>query len=160
MKSKILKIITAILIAIIITSISTTVVSARAVSGARGTVHSSTHSSSHSTTSKSSAKSTTSSSKTTTSKATGKTYTTSKNANGRTTVNHDTVKVRENQTNSNPHFYQSYSQERKFPLMNTIFATYMIYDIFHDKEEVSEQDIAKALEEKRIHRRRSKTNSR
>lgn len=150
MKTKILKTITVILMAIIAISISTTVVNARAISSARGSVHSSTHS----TTSKSSAKSTTASSaKTTTSKATGKTYTTSKNANGRTTVNHDTVKVRENQTNSNPYFYKNYSQERKFPLMNTIFATYMIYDIFHDKEEVSEQDIAKALEEKRIHRR-------
>lgn len=126
------------------------------------TVHSSTpHSSTSSSfsvkasTPKSSTKSSTSSSstkKSTTSSSTGKTYTTTKSNTGRTTVTHETVKPKESTTivNNNPTYYTSYSTQPSYSLSNSIFNYYMLSEIFKDKDKdkVSEQDIAKALEEK------------
>lgn len=126
------------------------------------TVHSSTpHSSTSSSSSvkastpKSSTKSSTSSSstkKSTTSSSTGKTYTTTKSNTGRTTVTHETVKPKESTTivNNNPTYYTSYSTQPSYSLSNSIFNYYMLSEIFKDKDKdkVSEQDIAKALEEK------------
>lgn len=128
------------------------------------TVHSSTpHSSTSSSSSvkastpKSSTKSSTSSSsttKSTTSSSTGKTYTTTKSDTGRTTVTHETVKPKESTTivNNNPTYYTSYSTQPSYSLSNSIFNYYMLSEIFKDKDKdkdkVSEQDIAKALEEK------------
>lgn len=137
-----------------------------------GRVHTSVHSTPHSTrvhvstprsstssshsvkasTPKTSTKSSTSSS-TTTSSSTGKTYTT-KSENGRTTVNHETVKPKQSTTiiNSNPTYYSKYSTEPSYSLNNSIFNYYMLSEIFKDKDKekdkVSEQDIVKALEEK------------
>lgn len=126
------------------------------------TVHSSTpHSSTSSSSSvkastpKSSTKSSTSSSstkKSTTSSSTGKSYTTTKSNTGRTTVTHETVKPKESTTivNNNPTYYTSYSTQPSYSLSNSIFNYYMLSEIFKDKDKdkVSEQDIAKALEEK------------
>lgn len=123
-------------------------------------VHSSSHSSkSHISTPKSStlssgkSKSSTSS-HTTSSKATssssGKSYTTTKSSTGRTTVTHETVKPKTSESivNNNPTYYKNYSTTSRYPLTNSIFTYYMISSMFNNKKDVSEQDVAKALEEK------------
>ena len=122
---------------------------------AHTSVHSSTHVTTHSTTVHSSTPhSSTSSSttKSTTSSSTGKTYTTTKSNTGRTTVTHEIVKPKESTTivNNNPTYYTSYSTQPSYSLSNSIFNYYMLSEIFKDKDKdkVSEQDIAKALEEK------------
>lgn len=138
---------------------------------AHTSVHSSTHTSVHSSVKASTPKTTTKSSsssvkastpksstsstpKTTTSSSTGKTYTTTKSNTGRTTIKHETVKPKESTTivNNNPTYYSSYSTQPSYSLSNSIFNYYMLSEIFKDKDKdndkVSEQDIAKALEEK------------
>lgn len=141
-----------------------------------GRAHTSVHSSTHSTTvhsstpksstssshsvksstpsSKSSTSSSTQSSKSTKSTSTGKTYTTTKSDSGRTTIKHETVKPKESTTivNNNPTYYKTYSTQPSYSLSNSIFNYYMISEIFKDKDKekdkISEQEIAKALEEK------------
>lgn len=123
-------------------------------------IHSSSHSSkSHistpkSSTSSSSKSKSSTSSHTTSSKAksssSGKSYTTTKSSTGRTTVTHETVKPKTNESivNNNPTYYKNYSTTSRYSLTNSIFTYYMISSMFKNKNDVSEQDVAKALEEK------------
>lgn len=56
---------------------------------------------------------------------------------------------RENKViNNNPTFYNTYSTDKKYSTTDTLFTYYMLNEIFEGKEEVSEKDVAKALEEK------------
>jgi hypothetical protein len=115
---------------------------------------SSTPKSSSSTKSNSNAKSSTPKTSTTKSSSTGKTYTTTKDtSSSRTTIKHETVKPKENAggttiINSNPTYYNNYSTGRSYSITNSIFQYYMLSEIFKDKDQVTEQDIVKALEEK------------
>lgn len=160
MKNKIIKIVSMIAIIITIIGVTTPTIYARAhSSGARS---SGSHSSVKSSTPKSSTKSSTSSSvkastpksSTTKSSTSGKSYTTTKSSSGRTTVSHDTVKPKTDSTgkstivNNNPTYYTTYSTDTGFSLTNSIFQFYMLDQIFSDKEKVTEQDVAKALEER------------
>ena len=160
MKNKVIKIISAIAIIITIIGVTTPTIYARAhSSGARS---SGSHSSVKSSTPKSSTKSSTSSSvkastpksSTTKSSTSGKSYTTTKSSSGRTTVSHDTVKPKTDSTgkstivNNNPTYYTTYSTDTGFSLTNSIFQFYMLDQIFSGKEQVTEQDVAKALEER------------
>lgn len=157
---KIINIISIIATVFIIIGITNTTVYARAhSSGARS---SGSHTSVKASTPKSTTKGSTSSSvkastpKTGTSKSstTGKSYTTTKSNTGRTTVKHETVKPRTDSSgkstivNNNPTYYTTYRTDTSYPLTNSIFQFYMLDQIFFDKEEVTEQDIAKALEER------------
>lgn len=160
MKNKTIKIIAIIILCIILTGCAMTgIVYARTSTSSHSSVHSSSSvkastpkssssssSSVKASTPKSSTSKTTSSS--TTSKTTGKTYTTSKSTTGRTTVNHENVKVKTGTSNSNPVFYNTYRTDYSYPITNTIFSFYLLNEIFKDKDNVTEQDIAKALEEK------------
>lgn len=91
---------------------------------------------------------------TTKSKTTGKSYTTTKTDSGRTTIKHENVKPKINAegkttiVNNNPTIYTNYSNSSSFSLTNSIFQFYMLDQIFSDKESVTEQDVAKALEER------------
>lgn len=159
MKKKIIKIISVIAIMLTIIGITEPKIFARAhSSGARSSSHSSVKSS----TPKSSTKSSTSSSvkastpKTSTTKSSksGKSYTSTKSSTGRTTVEHKTVKPKTDSSgkstivNNNPTYYTTYRTDTGFSLTNSIFQFYMLDQIFADKEQVAEQDVAKALEER------------
>lgn len=160
MKNKIIKIIST--IAIIITIIGVTAPSIYARAHSSGARSSGSHTSVKSTTPKSSTKSSTSSSvkastpksSATKSSTSGKSYTTTKNSSGRTTVSHDIVKPKTDSSgkttivNNNPTYYTTYSTDTGFSLTNSIFQFYMLDQIFSDKEQVTEQDVAKALEER------------
>ena len=161
MKNKIIKIISVIAIIITIIGVTTPTIYARAhSSGARSSgshsssVKSSTPKSSTKSSTSSSVKASTPKSSTTKSSTSGKSYTTTKNNSGRTTVNHDTVKPKTDSSgkstivNNNPTYYTTYSTETGFSLTNSIFQFYMLDQIFSDKEKVTEQDVAKALEER------------
>lgn len=162
MKNKILKIrkllITTVLLIVIIG------IPCISIGRAHTSSHSSSRSISHSvksstpkTTTKStssSVKSSTPKTSTTKSSSTGKTYTTTKDtSSSRTTIKHETVKPKENADgttiiNSNPTYYNNYSTGRSYSITNSIFQYYMLSEIFKDKDQVTEQDIVKALEEK------------
>lgn len=159
MKNKLIKIISSIVIAITIIGLVSPSIYARAhSSGGRSSSHSSVKAS----TPKSSTKSSTSSSvkastpKSTTTKSstTGKSYSTTKSNSGRTTVKHETVKPKTDSSgkstviNNNPTYYMNYRTDTSYPLTNSIFQFYMLDQIFSDKEQVTEQDVAKALEER------------
>lgn len=157
-KNKLIKIISVVILMIILISGSSLTYARVHSSGG----HSSSHSSVKASTPKSSTKSSTSSSvkastpksSTTKSSTTGKSYSTTKSESGRTTVKHETVKPKTDSTgkstviNNNPTYYTNYSTNTSYPLTNSIFQFYMLDQIFSDKEEVTEQEIAKALEER------------
>ena len=162
MQRKIKKIIS--ILAIIMTAliIASPIIYARAHTSSGGRSSSSSHSSVKASTPKSSTKSssvkastpkssTKSSTKSTT---TGKSYTTTKSNSGRTTVNHEKVKPKTNTEgkttiiNNNPTYYSTYRTDTGFSLTNSIFQFYMLDQIFKDREKVTEQDVAKALEER------------
>ena len=171
MKNKLEKILAILILAVMLCFISTEVLARAHTSSHSSSSHSSSHSSSSSSVKSSTPKSSSSSSKSstsssssgssvksstpkTTSSKTGKTYTTSKNSeSNRTTINHETVQPKsgtEGKTiiNNNPTYYSNYSTGYSYPLTNSIFQFYMLSEIFEGKEEVTEQDVAKALEEK------------
>lgn len=158
-RNKLQKIISIVILIMIVISGSSLTYARAHSSGGRSR---SSHSSVKSSTPKSSAKSSTSSSvksstpksSTTKSSSSGKSYTTTKNNSGRTTINHETVKPKTDSNgkstiiNNNPTYYTTYSTDRGISLTNSIFQFYMLDQIFSDKDTVTEQDVAKALEER------------
>jgi cobalamin biosynthesis Mg chelatase CobN len=130
--------------------------------GSSGGHASSSHSTSRSvSTPKSSSGSTTSSHSVTTPKTSsvspkGNTYTTNHNTStGRTEVSHSKVSPKNssntNRTtviNNNPTYYSAYRPDYGYSLTNSIFQYYMLSEIFSGKDTITEQDIAKALEER------------
>lgn len=135
------------------------IIYARGSSGGRS---SSSHSSSRSvSTPKSSSGTTTSSHSVTTPKTSsvspkGNTYTTNRNTStGRTEVSHSKVSPKNssntNRTtivNNSPTYYSAYRPDFSYSITNSIFQYYMISEIFSNRETITEQDIAKALEER------------
>lgn len=149
MKTKIIKIVTILTLIMFAFGIAMpTICYGRAHSSARSSVSSSVKASTPKTRTSSSSTVKASTPKSTTSKITGKTYTTTKNSAGRTVINHDTVPVKNGTTNNKPVFYSTYRTDYTYPITNSIFSFYLLHEIFSDKENVTEQDIAKALEEK------------
>ena len=160
MKIKNKKIISILAIVGIILIITSPIIYARAHTSSGGR-SSGSHSSVKASTPKASTKSGTSSfvkastpKSSTKSSTTGKSYTTTKSNSGRTTVNHERVKPKTDSTgkttiiNNNPTYYSTYRTDTSLPLTNSIFQFYMLDQIFTDKENVTEQDVAKALEER------------
>ncbi len=135
------------------------IIYARVSSGGRS---SSSHSTSRSvSTPKSSSSSTTSSHSVTTPKTSpvspkGNTYTTNHNTStGRTEVSHSKVSPKNSSdanrttiTNNNPTYYSAYRPDFSYSITNSIFQYYMLSEIFSSRDTVTEQDIAKALEER------------
>lgn len=86
----------------------------------------------------------------------GSTYTTNHNSTtGRSEVSHSKVSPKNssntNRTtiiNNNPTYYSAYRPDFSYSITNSIFQYYMISEIFSNKDTVTEQDIAKALEER------------
>lgn len=157
MKKKFLKLIATIFLCIILIISNVPIVYGRAHSSGARSSHSSVKSSTPKSSSSSKSrtvKSSTPKSSTTKSKTSGKTYTTTKSSTGRTTVEHSTVKPKTNSegkstiVNNNPTYYTNYSTDTSYPITNSIFQFYILSEIFSDKENVSEQDIVKALEER------------